>query len=141
MATLLHQLWRQDFHQDTHPQDTAPHENIDGFISSRICGRTPYHRQWTCCHQPSGPLRVLQAQICWYPLGPGIGLWQDTSGIPGGGFDRFGLPQQVIHCIVGLFFSTNISLNNNGYIYNSIAQGRGPQRRDPLSHLLINLAY
>jgi hypothetical protein len=40
-----------------------------------------------------------------------------------------------------LFFSTNISLNNNGYIYNSIAQGRGPQRRDPLSHLLINLAY
>jgi hypothetical protein len=55
--------------------------------------------------------------------------------------ERFGFPQQVIQCIVGLFFSTNISLNINGYISNPIAQGRGLRQGDPLSPLLFNLAF
>jgi hypothetical protein len=55
--------------------------------------------------------------------------------------ERFGFPQQVIKSILTYFFSTQISLNIDGYISDPISQSRSLRQGNPLPSILFNLAF
>ena len=55
--------------------------------------------------------------------------------------DHFGFPSTLIHCIIGLFFGSKITINMNRHLSPRIHQQRGVWQGDPLSSLLFNLAF
>ncbi len=54
---------------------------------------------------------------------------------------HFRFPRAFVRCITLLFFSTEITLNINGYASSEFTQARGLRQGDPLSPLLFNLAF
>ena len=55
--------------------------------------------------------------------------------------ERFGFPPTIVSSIVSLFFSTQLSLNINGFHSAPVLQRRGLRQGDPLSPVLFNLAF
>jgi len=54
---------------------------------------------------------------------------------------RFGYPTSFVDCIEQLFFSTDLHINVNGHISDSVPQFRGLKQGDPISPILFNLAF
>ncbi|KAG1142122.1 hypothetical protein G6F38_007956 [Rhizopus arrhizus] len=54
---------------------------------------------------------------------------------------RFGVPPQLNNSIMNLFFSTQVSINVNGFLTKPFQAQRGLRQGDPLSPLLFNLAF
>ena len=55
--------------------------------------------------------------------------------------ERFGFPYAIVNSLTSLFFSTQLSVNVNGFHSPPVLQRRGLRQGDPISPVLFNLAF